>query len=247
MAFSFVRLFIPDRCIVCGDVTVLNVPLCKDCLGDFCELFQNKCPVCQRTRHNCVCGGEFAKSGRFLFYYHTPVSKKVISVIKHNLDNNLADFIAELIYMSLKESKKFDCIVYPPRAKQSIKKYGFDQAGEIALSLGAKSGVKVIDAIKRKRKTAEQKLLSATQRRKNVMGMFESDKEKLSGKKRVLLIDDVYTTGATVKACEAALRKAGVKVVIPFTVAFTPVTRKAKPSRVIMSTAASGRYKVKRK
>ncbi|MFA7186350.1 MAG: hypothetical protein WC082_15725 [Victivallales bacterium] len=86
MALTLGKLIIPEKCLVCGDVTLLGVPVCKDCVGDFCALFNDKCPVCKRSRRECGCGkGDFVKSGRFLFYYYTPTSKAVISSIKHKL------------------------------------------------------------------------------------------------------------------------------------------------------------------
>ncbi|MBO4501801.1 MAG: hypothetical protein J5760_06110, partial [Clostridia bacterium] len=66
------------------------------------------------------------------------------------------------------------------------------------------------------------KLLSATQRRRNALGLYKADAEKLKDVSRVLLIDDVRTTGSTLNACAFALRKAGVKQITQFTLASTP-------------------------
>lgn len=248
MPINILKLLLPDKCLLCRDVTLLDVPVCPDCMEDFCALFSSRCPVCRRARRKCACGGgEIVKRERFLFYYHTPASKATISTIKHDLDKNTADFVAELIFRSLKDSKKFDCIVYPPRTRQNIRKYGFDQARVISESLSKKLRIPAADAIKRIKKATEQKLLSATQRRKNVIGTFVADKNKLAGANRVLLIDDVYTTGATIKACEAVLRAAGVAEVVPFAIAFTPATAKAKVVKTIISVSPSKLYKVKRK
>ncbi len=226
MLTDILKLLMPDKCLVCGGVTLLGVPVCADCIGDFCSLFEGICPVCKESRRECVCGrGAFAQSGRFLFYYYTPVSKAVIASVKHRLDKNGADFVAELIYRSLKDGKNFDLVVYPPRSKKNVHKYGFDQAKEISSALASKLGIKASDALTRSKSAGEQKLLSASQRRKNAMGMFGADKVKLAGCKRALLFDDVYTTGATVKACVSALRAAGVREVVVFTAAYTPKTK----------------------
>lgn len=239
--FSLGKLIMPDKCMVCGDVTLLGAPVCAECMEKFCALFDESCPACKKERKECSCG----KGGGFLFYYYTPVSKAVIAAVKHRLDRETADFIAELIYRSIKDDKKYDCVVYPPRTRRNIIKYGFDQAKEISSAIAAKLGVRAVSAIARNKQAQEQKLLSASQRIKNARGMFAADKEKLTGCRRVLLFDDVFTTGATVKACESALRAAGVREVRVFTIAFTPKSKRGRFVKTL--TRSGGVYKFKKK
>ena len=99
---------------------------------------------------------------------------------------------------------------------------GFNQSGWLAASLARASGVRLsVDALKRVRATPIQGGLSATGRRRNVQGAFRvrgMAKSLVKGK-RVLLVDDVLTTGATAEACTLALKRAGARCVDVLTLA----------------------------
>lgn len=88
----------------------------------------------------------------------------------------------------------------------------FNQSAELARAIGAASGKTVLPAaLRRKRATAQQVGLSRAERASNVQGAFmvsEADREALRGK-RLVLVDDVLTTGATAEACARALTRAG--------------------------------------
>lgn len=89
---------------------------------------------------------------------------------------------------------------------------GYNQSGWLAQALGQATGHKVaIDALKRLRHTSSQGGLNARARRRNVSGAFRLRKrwaERFNGA-NVLLVDDVLTTGATLRACTIALKQAG--------------------------------------
>lgn len=99
---------------------------------------------------------------------------------------------------------------------------GFNQSGWLAAALARKSGARLsVDALKRTRATPIQGGLSADGRRRNVQGAFRvraSRKGVIAGK-RVLLVDDVMTTGATAEACALALKRAGAACVDVITLA----------------------------
>lgn len=99
---------------------------------------------------------------------------------------------------------------------------GFNQAGWLAAALARRSGAKLsVDALKRARATPIQGGLSATGRRRNVEGAFRvrGSRRKLVQGRRVLLVDDVLTTGATAEACAKALKRAGAACVDVITLA----------------------------
>ena len=88
----------------------------------------------------------------------------------------------------------------------------YNQAAEIARPLGRRHGVEVLpDAIRRRRVTESQGAKSGGARRRNVAGAFEAARPDRVAGKRVLLIDDVMTTGATLDACAKALKFAGAR------------------------------------
>lgn len=99
---------------------------------------------------------------------------------------------------------------------------GFNQSGWLAAALSRASGVRLsVDALKRIRATPIQGNLSADARRRNVQGAFRvrHSRLKLIKGKRVLLVDDVLTTGATTEACARTLKRAGAACVDVITLA----------------------------
>jgi ComF family protein len=86
----------------------------------------------------------------------------------------------------------------------------YNQSGSLAKVIGAERGMPVLHrALRRNRRTAQQMGLSRTERATNVRGAFRvADSDAVAGK-RVILVDDVLTTGATIEACTAALTRAG--------------------------------------
>ena len=99
---------------------------------------------------------------------------------------------------------------------------GFNQSGWLAASLSRTSGVRLsVDALKRVRSTPIQGNLSADARRRNVQGAFRvrGSRMKLVKDKRVVLVDDVLTTGATAEACARTLKRAGAACVDVITLA----------------------------
>lgn len=102
-----------------------------------------------------------------------------------------------------------DAIAHVPLYESRRRERGYDQAMELSLRVGDKTGLSVLaGALTRVRDTPTQVGKSASERRENVKGAFTADKEAISGK-RILLIDDVLTTGATACACAASLMRAG--------------------------------------
>lgn len=225
---KILRLLAPVKCMGCGDITLEKVPFCRKCLPLFAELVSAPCPVCGKDKKECTCVG--AKSARFLFYYHSKLSKSIIASLKYHVTAFKAEYIAGLFYMLVPTDIKFDAVVYPPRSAKNKMKYGFDQAEIISKALAKKLGIPCLNVLKRTsggRKSKEQKLLSAEQRIKNVKGAFEVDKSLTDGLDKVILFDDVMTTGATVSECAKLLKKAGVQKVFAIAVAKTPRALKA--------------------
>ncbi|MBY9066393.1 ComF family protein [Hyphomonas sp. WL0036] len=107
-----------------------------------------------------------------------------------------------------------DLIVPVPLHYTRLIKRGFNQSAWLAQAVGKGTGRRVcVDALKRTRRTPSQAGLSNRARRRNVTGAFDvrASRHKLVEGKRILLIDDVLTTGATLNACVRALKRAGAR------------------------------------
>jgi len=112
-----------------------------------------------------------------------------------------------------------EVIVPVPLHRSRERQRGYNQAALLARELSLYFQRPVVEgALIRKRVTSPQVNLSADQRRRNVQGAFACIGNQLAGR-RVLLVDDVFTTGATLAAAGAALQTAGVSTVWAYTLA----------------------------
>ena len=124
--------------------------------------------------------------------------------------------------------EEVDCVVPVPLHWHREYQRGFNQAREIARYLGPP----LVEALCRRRATRAQVELAADRRRANVAGAFVARRRWLSGPsvrgKKVLLIDDVSTTGATLEACAQVLKASGASAVFALTAARVVTRRRAE-------------------
>jgi ComF family protein len=109
----------------------------------------------------------------------------------------------------LPRDERFDFIVPMPLHWWRRWRRGFNQSRLLAEVLSRRTGIAVADLARRVRATSPQAGLSNSGRRRNVATAFAGRNEALLAGRRVLLVDDVFTTGATASACAAALKRAG--------------------------------------
>ena len=112
-------------------------------------------------------------------------------------------------------------VTYVPMYKKREKKRGFNQARIIAQELAKKTGLEVVSLLKKIKDTKPQMELNQEERLKNIKGCFELIELTETRVSEVLLVDDVYTTGATMRECAKVLKKAGIEKVYGFVLART--------------------------
>lgn len=153
------------------------------------------------------------------------VIKKLIWEIKYN---GLKDGIKELVerinfrdeFISL-----FEYITYVPMYRKREKYRGFNQSKIIATELGKKYNLKVVCLLKKIKDTEDQVKLDKEERLRNVRDSFEiapQNQAFFRNFSNILLVDDVFTTGATMRECCRVLKKSGIKNIWGFTLAKTP-------------------------
>lgn len=146
--------------------------------------------------------------------------RELIQVYKYGKVATLARPLTDMLVAALPRDERFDAIVPVPLYWLRKWRRGFNQSELLGRGLSRRTGVPFFTALRRTRSTSVQAGLSHGARRRNVAGAFgaRGASHYLEGK-RVLLIDDVMTTGSTGAACAQALKRAGASRVALLTVA----------------------------
>ena len=181
---------------------------------------KSSCGVCQKQYDRCHCRPQFASPyienyKRVCLYREERVSGKMILAAKDRNNRLLYGFLADEMAKSVQTlAQKADVIVYIPCAEQTYRKKGFDHGKELAKALGERLELPVKDCFVRK-KGKEQKNLGAKERLDNSKeSLFpkKAGKAQIEGK-RVLLVDDVMTTGASALVASVHLQELGAEAI----------------------------------
>lgn len=213
-AYKFILdLFFPLKCVGCGK---LDIALCPDCLKKIhifkspfclgCNRLTPKGQFCSRCRPKKYLTGVLVTS-EFSGTLKETIHKfkyEFLKDLKEPLGKILADFLKE------KNFNKNFVLMPVPLYRSRFKWRGFNQAELLAKEVQKHLDYQISKSLKRIKKTKPQIELSKKERIKNIENAF-----KLKGAlaKRVILVDDVYTTGVTLNECARVLREAGAKEV----------------------------------
>lgn len=137
-------------------------------------------------------------------------ARELIHCLKYTFVRDAAKVLGREMAALLGEDK-FDALVPVPLHPTRLVERGFNQAELLALAVGEQKSIPVLAALERLRETGQQAKLEKERRFKNMEDAFQTCK-KVKGM-RLLLVDDVCTTGATARACIRALSNAGAKSV----------------------------------
>ncbi len=141
------------------------------------------------------------------------LARKLVSSIKHRDRTDLLPWVANWMYFAGQAILADADLVLPvPLHPARLRQRRFNQSAEMARRISSLSNVDYDPTLLERRKNTPQQVgLTESQRQKNVSGAFvvPDGKKPLLNSKRVLLVDDVYTTGATAKAATRALKRAG--------------------------------------
>jgi len=145
--------------------------------------------------------------------------RKWIHQFKYGRVKTMSRPLGELLVRALPPEPRFDAVVPVPLHWRRRWQRGFNQSELLARGIARELRLPLINALRRTRYTATQTGLSNTGRRRNVTGVFRMRRGRHLEGKRILLVDDVLTTGSTAAACAVALRRAGAEGVALLTVA----------------------------
>jgi ComF family protein len=155
----------------------------------------------------------------YSFGTYDGVLKKLIHLLKYDRIRTLAGPLADRLVSACPLDQRFDAIVPMPLHWFRHWRRGYNQAALLAKELGRRRGFPMVRGVRRSRATPPQAGLSGARRRANVAGAFQPLRGRPLQGMRVLLVDDVFTTGATASACAGALKQAGASYVAVLTLA----------------------------
>jgi ComF family protein len=221
MLSSLADLLLPPVCISCRRRVGSHGLLCGDCWGEIDFIAPPICarlglPLPYETSEPCLSAAAIANPplydrARAVARYASTMRDLIQSFKYGDRQEGVALFGRWLVGAGAKLLADADLIVPVPLYRARFWSRRFNQSAMLAHEVGKNAGVPVdCFLLARVKRTEAQVGLSAAQRRKNVAGAFRVTKDRASLRgKRVLLIDDVITTGATAEACAKTLKRAG--------------------------------------
>lgn len=221
-------LIYPRRCPVCDNILRFRRGLiCPSCAGELEAVREPSCRKCGRRLFSETaeyCRDCLSVSHTFdrcisAFIYNDAMQGSIFRFKYGNRKEYAQFFVQSMARIGWREIKALDpeALIPVPLYKKRLSERGFNQAELLAAGLSKELGVPVITGLLERRKnTAPQKMLSREARRKNLKKAFQlsSCDVKL---KRVIVIDDIYTTGSTLDEIAFLLKGAGVQEVYGFT------------------------------
>jgi len=232
-------LILPARCRTCHRTLreEANPCFCRDCWDTVSRIDGPCCPRCGKPfaspaalshspGHLCGdCREQMPRFDRAVSAgWYEGVLAEAIHLFKYRAKTLLTRPLGDLLFPAIRRLPAADVLVPVPLHPSRLREREFNQALLLCDYVRAESGLPVIpDALERIRVTPPQIGLSHRDRRRNMRRAFIPYRpERIEGR-RIVLIDDVFTTGATVNECARALKKAGADSVCVLTVARTPV------------------------
>ncbi len=208
----------PRKCAGCRSLLEKKEQdLCARCVREWPSIGPEHCPQCSfpfrsgEAAHLC---GDCLKVEKrcqrvMALGVYEGVLRSMIQRLKFRQEENLAYFLGRRLLQSLPESG-WDLMLPVPMTKQRLQERGYNQSWEVVKVMAKAGGMETDPYLLQKiRETPPQTSLSGDARRNNVRGVFFVEDPPAVKDKRVLIVDDVYTTGATVEALAAILMGAG--------------------------------------
>ena len=194
----------PEKCVLCGAILEQEeLDLCRKC--------RVEAPVCPISKIKYP----FIDQWTALWYYESDVRRSLLRYKFHNR-RNYASAYGRMLAMKLQKEDRddFDVLTWIPISQKRLRKRGFDQVELLAEKVGAELGIEPVCTLRKVRHNRQQSVIAGqAQRRANVLGAYEAVNAARFAGKKVLLLDDIVTTGATAGECARVLLTAGAKEV----------------------------------
>jgi competence protein ComFC len=198
-----------ERCVICNEYSEESEALCAEC--------RNKLRCCKESFY--IGNGEEKYLVWSVFYYSNIV-KELIIRLKYKSDFICGEILAKYMLELVRRNQlQFDLISYVPMTKKASKNRGYNQSEFLADYLAKFLNVPMIPTLVKTKETKDQIGLNGEERWKNMKQCFEIKENKFIKNKKILLVDDVVTTGATAFYCASCLKEKGINDVYILTIA----------------------------
>lgn len=229
MLSAIVELFFPKKCVGCKK---LGTYFCRNCINDILQ-GDLICPFCQKPsvggQTHPICLRKYGLDGLWSLGLYKGGLKEAIIQLKYKYVRELSKILIDILVEywarfepflldEIKKNPQSWVVVAVPLHKYRQNWRGFNQTELLAKDLADRLGLKYAPILKRVSNTKPQAKLSGYDRRKNLKNVFEIS-HSLPHDVCCLIIDDVWTTGSTLKECCYVLKKAGAKQVWGLTLA----------------------------
>jgi ComF family protein len=239
---ALLDLIFPPICVVCGtdlknegdqqSMQWAGQGMCRECIEGIPWLRPPYCPMCAKPISSavvpshpcseCLLEPPPFESARALMIYREEIFP-IIHRMKYGARPSLARFFGEVMLREFERvlgDMEVDGIIPIPLHPRRLRQRGFNQAALMAKRIGRRLGIQVEErAFARTRWTEPQVGLSRARREVNVRGAFKVRQPEKIQDRQWLLVDDVYTTGSTLREAARTLKKAGAATVQVLTLA----------------------------
>lgn len=218
----FFDLLFPLHCVGCGKA---GLSLCEDCMRFLPRLEGDLCPRCSRPLGtSSICRS--CRTWPLAIEIHAPfqfqgVIREAVHGLKYGNNRSLASPLAELLFIYWQSQALFGDVLVPvPLHRSKLRSRGYNQSELLAIELAKRVGLPMVTSalVRRKNMISQVRTANIGERWANAAGAFECRSLALQGK-RVILLDDVCTTGATLDAAARSIVSTGAGSVWGLTVA----------------------------
>lgn len=205
---------LPQRCPGCGGLAPPERLLCARCFERIPALAFALCAHCLVRGREPVGCARHPQAQVWPALVYDERAALLVHALKYGARPGLADALAGRLARALPAAPAADLVTAVPLHPARRRERGYNQAWELAVGLASRLGVPAIeDVMVRVRHTPAQAQLDPGRRRRNLAGAFQVREPQRYRERRVLIVDDVLTTGATLEACLGTLAGAGARPV----------------------------------
>jgi competence protein ComFC len=232
MLRALASLLYPPICTICSASVSSDEYLCEECHAKVPRIAPPFCATCSEPFSGAMTGSfTCANCAHRKIYFESAVAvyrsrsivRHVVHKFKYGGEIYLRHIVARWLHAAFDDARlrdrSFDLIVPVPLHPTRQRERGFNQAALLADLLGKQRSIQCSAALERVRYTTTQTLFDRAERMENLRNAFRLRKNMNVRQLRVLLIDDVLTTGATLSECARVLRQAGASSVYAATAA----------------------------